>query len=153
MRFGIKAYLIFVTFFYTIAIWCLEVLHLKLRKFATRVDSRQNSIMNCLNTMIWMLNCKSNDTLCKIAIWVKHYTVCILYCIIASSVEVTLFRAVSFFYPVENFTLDSIFYITNGCDGWDKYEVCIKVWSGQMGQLLLQQDCLVMPKGASTVHS
>ena len=51
-------------FVYTTAIRCQEVLNLKVRKFATRVDSQQNSvdyhsktqIMNCLKTMIRMLN-------------------------------------------------------------------------------------------------
>ena len=53
-----------------------------MRKFATKFASRQNSvkyhprtqIMNCVKIMICMLNCESNYTLCKIARWVKHYT-------------------------------------------------------------------------------
>ena len=32
-------------------------------------------------------------------------------------------KAVSFTYPLENFTLDHFFYTTSGCDGCDKYEV------------------------------
>ena len=62
----------------------LEILHLKVRKFATKVASRQNSInyhsktqiMNCVKIMICILNRKSNYTMCKIARWVKHYTMC-----------------------------------------------------------------------------
>ena len=34
-------------------------------------------------------------------------------------------KAVSFTYPLENFTLDWFFYTTSGCDGCDKYEVCL----------------------------
>ena len=34
-------------------------------------------------------------------------------------------KAVSFAYPLENFTLYWIFYTTSGCDGCDKYQVCI----------------------------
>ena len=70
--------------FYTTAIWVVEILHLKVCKFATKVTSRQNrvnyyprtQIMNCVRIMIYMLNCESNYTLCKIARWVKHYTMC-----------------------------------------------------------------------------
>ena len=60
---------------YTTAIWGVEILHLKVRKFATKVASRQNSvnfhprtqIMSCVKIMICMLNCESNYTLYKIA--------------------------------------------------------------------------------------
>ena len=52
----------------------MEILHLKVRKSATKVALRQNSInyhprtkiKNCVKIMIYMLNCKSNYTLCKI---------------------------------------------------------------------------------------
>ena len=97
----ILPYLILVIFLYTTAIWGLEILQLKVRKFGARVASRQNSvnyhsrtqIMKCLKTMIWNLNCKSNNTLlCKIARWLKNYTVCktapsvkITFCLIQSS--------------------------------------------------------------------
>ena len=73
-------------FFYTTAIWGVEILHLKVCKFA-KVDSRQNSvnyhprtqIMICVKIMICMLNCESNYTLCKIASLVKDYTMCKIY--------------------------------------------------------------------------
>ena len=39
-------------------------------------------------------------------------------------------KAVSFTYPLENFTLDWFFYTTSGCDGCDKYEV----WYGDPGE-------------------
>ena len=55
-----------------------------MRKFATKVASRQNivdypprtQIMNRVKIVINMLNWESNYTLCKIAIWVKHFTMC-----------------------------------------------------------------------------
>ena len=61
--------------FYTTAIWGVEILHLKVRRFETKVASRKNSvnfhprtqIMSCVKIMICMLNCESNYTLYKIA--------------------------------------------------------------------------------------
>ena len=98
-------------FFYTTAIWGVEILQLKVHKFATKVALQQNSvhyhtstqIRNFVKIMICMLNCESNYTSCKIARCVKHYTMCN----IAHSVKKITLKALSFMYPVENFTLDS----------------------------------------------
>ena len=87
-------------FFYTTAIWCVEILHSKVRKFATKVASRQNSvnyhprteIINCVKIMICMLNCESNYTLCKIARCVKHYTMCKIAHHVKDYTQSTFFR-------------------------------------------------------------
>ena len=70
--------------FYTTAIWGLEILHLKVRKFPTKIASRQKSKQRklpfknsndelCEN---YDMHCESNYTLCKISRWVKPYTIC-----------------------------------------------------------------------------
>ena len=77
------AYLIFVNFCTQPQFWGVEILHLEVRKFATKFSSRQNSvhyhprtqIMNCENYEC-MLNCHTNYKLFKIARWVKYYTMC-----------------------------------------------------------------------------
>ena len=45
----------YLSFFYTTAIWGLEILHLKVRKFATKVASRQNSVKQHLGAQIHIL--------------------------------------------------------------------------------------------------
>ena len=90
----------YLSFFYTTAIWCMEILHLKVRKSATKVASRQNSInyhsktqiMNCVKIMICILNRKSNYTMCKIARWVKHYTMCKIVHSVKKFTQSTLFH-------------------------------------------------------------
>ena len=55
-------------------------------------------------------------------------------------------KAVSFAYPLENFTLDWIFYTTSGCDGCDKYQVCC-MWSSQV-MLYWLTDTLWLREGS-----
>ena len=65
-----KAILHICHFFYTTAIWGLEILHLKVRKFATIVASPQNSVKQLMCKIIlhfW------NDKLC-----LKIYTLSVI---------------------------------------------------------------------------
>ena len=87
------------SFFYTTTVCGVEILHLKARKFGTKVASRQNSvnyhlrtqITNSVKIMICMLN------------WVKHYTMCKIA------------------HSVQNYTPSTIFHAPCGkCDTWLK---------------------------------
>ena len=57
--------------FYTTTIWGVEILHLKVRKFATRDASRQNSVNYHLRTQI--LNCLKLWYECWIVSQITHY--------------------------------------------------------------------------------
>ena len=95
--------------FYTTAIWGVEILHLKVHKFATKVVLRQISInyhprTQIMKILMCTLNCESNYTLRKMARWVKHYTMCKIAEFITFFLSL---KALSFKSPVENFILDS----------------------------------------------
>ena len=67
-------------FFYTHIFWGLEILHLKVRKFATKIASRQNSVIhhsvqNHTHSVKLHTMCKIH-TLCKITHCVKLHTLC-----------------------------------------------------------------------------
>ena len=67
------------SFFDTTTVCGVEILHLKARKFGTKVASRQNSVNYHLRTQITnsvkiMLNWVKHYTMCKIAHSVKNYT-------------------------------------------------------------------------------
>ena len=59
--------------------------------------------------------------MCKIT----HFKICVNDTLFVKLHIVCNIKAVSFTYPLENFTLDWFFYTTSGCDGCDKYEVCL----------------------------
>ena len=74
--------------------------------------------MTCVKIEICMLNCESNYTLCKIARWVKHNTMCkIANCNKLHSRHFLSYTLWKILHLTKNF------YTTSGCDGCDKYEV------------------------------
>ena len=63
--FILDTYLIFVAFFTFAHFEAKQILHSKVRKFATQTASRQNTV-NCTNCKQFVMSCVKSHTVCKI---------------------------------------------------------------------------------------
>ena len=61
-----SSYLIFVIFFYTSIFQGLKILHSNVRKFATKIASRQNSVNQYWEVKFTFILCVELQTVCKI---------------------------------------------------------------------------------------
>ena len=96
----------YLSFFYTTTFWGLEILHSKVRKFATKIASRQNSV-NLRQKLPCDKNCVNHhhtaeiDTMC-----VKLHTVWkITHCVYNYTLSVKLHAECKITHCVKNYTL------------------------------------------------